>query len=44
MRALGRDGELMGEHALGRWGRATTGLALAVIVVSVLALAVLAIL
>jgi Mn2+/Fe2+ NRAMP family transporter len=43
MRALGGDRELMGSHALGRWGRASTALALAVIVVSVLALAVLAI-
>jgi NRAMP (natural resistance-associated macrophage protein)-like metal ion transporter len=42
LRALGRDRELMGEHALGRWGRVTTGVALAVIVVSVLALGVLA--
>jgi NRAMP (natural resistance-associated macrophage protein)-like metal ion transporter len=42
LRALGRDRELMGEHALGRWGRASTGIALAVIVVSVLALSVLA--
>jgi Mn2+/Fe2+ NRAMP family transporter len=43
VRRLGRDRELMGEHALGRWGRMTTGIALAVIVVSVLALGVLAI-
>ncbi len=42
IRRLGRDRELMGEHALGHWGRLTTGIALAVIVVSVLALAVLA--
>jgi hypothetical protein len=33
----------MGEHALGRWGRLTTGVALAMIVVSVLALGALAI-
>ena len=43
VRRLGRDRELMGEHALGRWGRLTTGIALAVIVVSVLALGALAI-
>lgn len=43
LRALGRDRELMGEHALGRWGRVSTGVALAVIVVSVVALGVLAI-
>jgi NRAMP (natural resistance-associated macrophage protein)-like metal ion transporter len=42
MRSLGRDRELMGEHALGRAGRATTGLALAVIAVAVAALGVLA--
>ena len=42
VRRLGRDRQLMGEHALGRWGRLTTGAALAVIVASVLALAVLA--
>jgi len=42
MRALGRDRELMGEHALGRAGRATTGLALGVIAVAVVALGVLA--
>jgi NRAMP (natural resistance-associated macrophage protein)-like metal ion transporter len=44
MRKLGRDRELMGAHALGRWGRLTTGVALAAIVVCVLALGVLAIL
>jgi NRAMP (natural resistance-associated macrophage protein)-like metal ion transporter len=44
MRRLGRDRELMGAHALGRWGRLTTGVALAAIVVCVLALGVLAIL
>jgi NRAMP (natural resistance-associated macrophage protein)-like metal ion transporter len=44
MRRLGRDRELMGAHALGAWGRVTTGVALAAIVVCVLALGVLAIL
>ena len=44
MRRLGRDRELMGAHALGRWGRVTTGVALAAIVACVLALGVLAIL
>lgn len=43
VRRLGRDRELLGEHALGRWGRLTTGIALAVIFVSVLALGALAI-
>ena len=43
LRALGRDRELMGEHALGRWGRFTTGVALAVVIVAVLSLGVLAI-
>ncbi|HEX7244438.1 MAG TPA: Nramp family divalent metal transporter [Solirubrobacterales bacterium] len=43
VRRLGRDRELMGEHALGRWGVLTTGVALAVIVVSVVALGALAI-
>ena len=38
MRRLGRDRELMGVHALGRAGRLATGLALAAIAVSVLAL------
>jgi NRAMP (natural resistance-associated macrophage protein)-like metal ion transporter len=42
MRALGRDRTLMGEHALGPAGRIATGVALAVIVVSVLALGALA--
>ncbi len=42
VRRLGRDRELMGEHALGTWGRRATGAALAMIVVSVLALGVLA--
>lgn len=41
MRRLGRDRELMGAHALGRFGRISTGLALAAIAASVLALAVL---
>jgi len=41
MRRLGRDRELMGKHALGRRGRLATGLALAAIAASVLALAVL---
>jgi NRAMP (natural resistance-associated macrophage protein)-like metal ion transporter len=44
MRTLGGDRELMGRHALGRGGRVATGVALAVIVVSVLALGVLAVL
>jgi NRAMP (natural resistance-associated macrophage protein)-like metal ion transporter len=43
LRALGQDRELMGEHALGRWGRVSTAVALAVVVVSVLALGVLAV-
>ncbi|HET9185230.1 MAG TPA: Nramp family divalent metal transporter [Solirubrobacterales bacterium] len=43
LRRLGADTELMGAHALGPAGRASTGLALAAIVVSVLALAVLAV-
>jgi len=43
MRSLGRDRELMGEHALGRAGRLTTGIALTVIAISVAALAVLSI-
>ena len=41
MRSLGRDPDLMGEHALGLSGRITTGIALALIVVSVVALAAL---
>jgi Mn2+/Fe2+ NRAMP family transporter len=44
MRRLGRDRALMGEHALGRVGRLTTGVALAAIAVSVLALGVLTVL
>jgi NRAMP (natural resistance-associated macrophage protein)-like metal ion transporter len=43
MRSLGRDHDLMGAHALGRTGRITTAIALAVIAISVLALGVLAI-
>jgi Mn2+/Fe2+ NRAMP family transporter len=41
MRSLGQDEELMGEHALGPVGRLTTGIALGLVVVSVLALAAL---
>jgi Mn2+/Fe2+ NRAMP family transporter len=41
MRALGRDRELMGEHALGRAGRLATGIVLALVAASVLTLAVL---
>jgi Mn2+/Fe2+ NRAMP family transporter len=37
MRSLGRDHDLMGAHALGRGGRIATGIALAVIAISVLA-------
>ena len=44
MRSLGSDRELMGRHALGGWDRIATGVALAVIAVSVLALGVLALL
>lgn len=44
MRSIGRDREVMGLHALGRTGRLTTGIALAVIAVSVLALIVLSVL
>jgi Mn2+/Fe2+ NRAMP family transporter len=43
MRRLGRDPAVMGEHALGRAGRLTTGLAFAMVLVSVGALAVLSI-
>jgi NRAMP (natural resistance-associated macrophage protein)-like metal ion transporter len=43
MRRLGHDRELMGRHALGRWDGIATGIALAVIAASVLALGVLAI-
>lgn len=44
MRSLGANRELMGENALGRGDRITTGLALGVIALSVLALGVLTIL
>jgi NRAMP (natural resistance-associated macrophage protein)-like metal ion transporter len=44
MRSLGRNRELMGDHALGRAGRLATGIALAVIAISVLALGVLTVL
>ncbi len=44
LRRLGKDRELMGEHALGRVGRIATGLALGLIAVSVVALGVLAVL
>jgi NRAMP (natural resistance-associated macrophage protein)-like metal ion transporter len=43
MRRLGRDVELMGDHALGRSGRIATGAALAMIAVSVALLGILAI-
>jgi NRAMP (natural resistance-associated macrophage protein)-like metal ion transporter len=43
MRALGKDRELMGEHALGRADRLATGIAFALIAASVVALAVLTI-
>jgi NRAMP (natural resistance-associated macrophage protein)-like metal ion transporter len=44
MRSLGRDRELMGDHALGRAGRLATGIALTVIAISVLALGLLTVL
>lgn len=44
LRSLGRDRDLMGAHALGRGGRLVTGVALAGIAVSVLALVVLSVL
>jgi hypothetical protein len=44
VRSLANDRELMGEHALGRFDRATTAIALAVVAASVIALAVLALL
>jgi Mn2+/Fe2+ NRAMP family transporter len=44
LRSLGRDRELMGSNALGLRGRIVTGVALAVIAVSVVALGVLAVL
>jgi len=43
IRALAKDRELMGEHALGRTDRWTTGIALGLVAASVLALGVLAI-
>jgi NRAMP (natural resistance-associated macrophage protein)-like metal ion transporter len=43
MRRLGRDRELMGSHTLGRGGQIATGIALAVIAASVVALGILAI-
>jgi len=43
MRSLGGDRELMGSHALGRAGRIATGAVLALVAVSVLTLAVLAV-
>lgn len=43
LRALGRDEELMGDHALGPGERVVTGVALAAIAISVLALAVLSV-
>ena len=43
MRSLGQDRELMGDNALGRGDRIATGLALAVIAISVLALGVLSV-
>jgi NRAMP (natural resistance-associated macrophage protein)-like metal ion transporter len=44
MRSLGRNRDLMGDHALGRTGRLATGIALAVIAISVLALGLLTVL
>jgi NRAMP (natural resistance-associated macrophage protein)-like metal ion transporter len=44
IRSLAKDRELMGENALGRFDRVTTGIALAVVATSVIALAVLALL
>jgi Mn2+/Fe2+ NRAMP family transporter len=43
IRSLGGDRELMGEHALGRAGRWSTGIAFGLIAASVVALAVLAV-
>jgi Mn2+/Fe2+ NRAMP family transporter len=43
MRSLGKDRDLMGSHALGRADRLVTGIALAVIAASVLALGALTI-
>jgi Mn2+/Fe2+ NRAMP family transporter len=44
IRSLAKDRKLMGDHALGRFDRVATGLALAVVAASVLALGVLVIL
>jgi Mn2+/Fe2+ NRAMP family transporter len=44
IRSLAKDRELMGENALGRFDRASTAIALAVVAVSVVALGVLALL
>ena len=44
MRSLARDSELMGDHAMGGRDRLATAIALAIIVVSVLALLVLSVL
>jgi NRAMP (natural resistance-associated macrophage protein)-like metal ion transporter len=44
MRSLGRDRELMGKHALGRWDGIATAVALGVIAICVLSLGVLALL
>jgi NRAMP (natural resistance-associated macrophage protein)-like metal ion transporter len=41
LRALGRDREVMGEYALGRWGSLVTGAVIALVGVSVVALGVL---
>lgn len=43
MPSLGRNRELMGKHAMGRAGRLATGIALALVAASVLALAVLSV-
>src|SRR4029078_11762371 len=43
VRSLAKDRELMGENALGRFDRATTAIALAVVAISVVALRVLAV-
>jgi hypothetical protein len=44
IRSLAKDRALMGENALGRFDRASTAIALAVVATSVLALGVLAVL
>jgi Mn2+/Fe2+ NRAMP family transporter len=41
LRALATDAQLLGEHALGPWGRLTTGAAMALILAAVVALGVL---